>query len=55
MGHRKLLDRLSPEGEGWQGAKEDQAELLGGKTHRKGSVQVTSQNMCFCLLLPRKE
>ena len=41
MGHRKLLDRLFSEGEGWQGAIEDQAELIGGKTHQKGPVQVT--------------
>lgn len=35
MGHRKLRNGLSPGGEGWQETR-DQAELIGGKIHRKG-------------------
>lgn len=30
-GHEKLRNRFSPEGGGWRGTGEDQAEVIGGK------------------------
>lgn len=64
-GHEKLRNRFSPEGGGWRGTGEDQAEVIGGKIPPEGPLEQEScwnchsrwqsQNMCLCLLFPKKE